>query len=788
MIQMIENEFRKNRIPIKIIALFLVFVFVVGNPAIFAESTEDTSYLLEANKLEALGLFKGTDIGYELDRAPNRAEAGVMLVRLLGSESEALLENYSHDFTDVPEWADRFVGFMWQNNLTKGVGNNLFAPYETVDARSYLTFILRALGYSDDEGDFSWDDAVEFALEIGLINSREFRELSESEFTRGHMVALSYNALNTRYKDSDITLAAGLADLGAISTKIATEENFYFNRPDWDRYMTYLKSGNFVPYVVGKDYETALIELRKSGADNITIIYKYNDLIIKDDVISQNIPAYMENQKSYDCEIEVSLGPTTLYQLQLQNIVDEKGWSGEVAPYVIAAAKFLIKETVLTRYDVFRRLRENINDIVILDEEASAKMSFGAVYEASSGNLYINRFIMSEELILHEITHAMSYSPDSGKIGFPESGNNTRAVTEAFTHYTAGRIKGETVGNLNYFHTGTEEIAFTGGIYNGEDRNNFVLGTFAPLFTLAGKQQIESMYFLDLNAYSRRVLEFNSLYGEQRWETLWALADRFISDPVVSTSQDGNVMVEAYEDYLDGILECLYIDLDMALDSENKLKVLDNKTNSIKLQFPLNYKDYREKFYELENTIYTALSTFDDDVIFEESGTWILPEFLGGEALKLFNELSILGDAVSIGYEVVNSELGAGKVAGLLYLEFDNPGQQLMPVEPGDKLKLGSLYIIQIPGFINGLDGYVEMRDIVEELSRYQANFEDLGSYIVGKIIEAEGFRFRYKYVFFDDVSPQMDGRIVGQFPETGTAIMPGKTTIIIKIVRKRTY
>lgn len=39
-----------------------------------------------ADALKDLGLFSGSDKGYELDRAPTRLEAGVMLVRLLGAE------------------------------------------------------------------------------------------------------------------------------------------------------------------------------------------------------------------------------------------------------------------------------------------------------------------------------------------------------------------------------------------------------------------------------------------------------------------------------------------------------------------------------------------------------------------------------------------------------------------------------------------------------------------------------------------------------------------------------
>lgn len=67
-----------------------------------------------AQELKDVGLFQGTDTGFELDpwrRA--RAESAVMLVRLLGAEETAKAEleagETAHPFTDVPEWAKAHV-------------------------------------------------------------------------------------------------------------------------------------------------------------------------------------------------------------------------------------------------------------------------------------------------------------------------------------------------------------------------------------------------------------------------------------------------------------------------------------------------------------------------------------------------------------------------------------------------------------------------------------------------------------------------------------------------------
>ncbi|HPQ46250.1 MAG TPA: hypothetical protein PLP30_02695 [Clostridia bacterium] len=765
-------------------ALAVLLLFAVNFDTVLA--AEDTSYTLEAEKLKSLGLFRGTDIGFELERVPNRAEAGAMLVRLLGKESEALGQNYSHIFTDVPEWASRFIGYMWQNGLTKGVGGDLYAPYDPVDARSYLTFVLRSLGYSDDEGDFSWELAVDYSYEIGLISRREYEELTTETFTRGHMAAVSYNAMNFRMKGSEGTLAAMMVEQGAIDEATALEENFLFNMPDWERYLRYLENGEFRPYVIGLDLETALIELRKSGAANIDVSYSYDEIIPEGHVISQDFPAYIESGDSYDCRLEVSIGPTTIYHLQLQKIVDDKGWSKEAAPYIISAAKFLIRETILTRYDVFRRLEENIRNVVIVDEELSARMSFGAVYDSFTKDLYINRFILDEELILHELTHALSYSPASGKVGFVEIGDNTRAVTEAFTHYTAGKIDGISPMQLNEFFSGTENIVFGSSEYNGPGRNNFVLGVYAPLFTLAGRQMIERMYFLDVDSSQREIDAFDDEYGEGRFESLWALADEFITQKFYFTFEERVEMSGIYAEYLDGILECLEIDLQNAIGSENLLVILDKKLESISRQFPLSFLDYRARFVELRNMTIDYLSEFRDTGIHFKDDEWIFPDFASMEPLEIYNTLVIMGGATDVGYRIVESGKDEGFEVGILYMEPGSSGEFEIRPFPGDELEIGGMYMIEIPAFIRGYEEYTEMRDIVEDFGGYLADFSNLGSYIVGRTLEAEGFRFRYDFIYFDDVSPQMNGRIVGQFPEPGTAVIPGKTTIIVRILRKR--
>ena len=93
---------------------------VLAVAAILAVSAFAADFTHCADALHDLGLFQGTDSGYDLDRAPTRAEAAAMLVRLLGAEEEAqAMESYTAPFTDVRDWAKPYVQYLYDNGLTE---------------------------------------------------------------------------------------------------------------------------------------------------------------------------------------------------------------------------------------------------------------------------------------------------------------------------------------------------------------------------------------------------------------------------------------------------------------------------------------------------------------------------------------------------------------------------------------------------------------------------------------------------------------------------------------------
>lgn len=173
-----------------------------------------------ADRLYDMQLFYGTDQGYDLDRTPSRAEASAMLVRLLGKEAEAQTGKYTAPFTDVPAWAKPYVGWLYQNKLTFGVGGNKFGSNDKCDARMMSAFLLRTLGYAEANGDFTYATALEFAETMGVADTVN---QGTTDFTRDEMVAMSYTALSRPTKAGASSLLADLVSEGAVNAAAAAD-------------------------------------------------------------------------------------------------------------------------------------------------------------------------------------------------------------------------------------------------------------------------------------------------------------------------------------------------------------------------------------------------------------------------------------------------------------------------------------------------------------------------------------------------------------------------------------
>jgi len=189
----------------------------------YSHSAYKTKYMEEAYALKKLGLVRGAANGMELSRGNTRAESITMLIRLLGEDAPALSGTHKHPFTDVDAWAQNYVGYAYRMGYTKGVTNTRYDGSSLTTAAQYMTFVLRALGYSEEAGDFKYLTAVTDAVRLGVIPQSFATELSTAEFKRDHVMHISYLAMSASVKGNRSTLLAKLVANGAVDSNAANE-------------------------------------------------------------------------------------------------------------------------------------------------------------------------------------------------------------------------------------------------------------------------------------------------------------------------------------------------------------------------------------------------------------------------------------------------------------------------------------------------------------------------------------------------------------------------------------
>lgn len=213
----------------KLLFITLIFTLVLNQFSINAlsENSVDDENLEYAVKLRKIGVFVGSEDGFELDRPATRLEGIIMLIRLLGNEEEAIDTYYDIPFTDVPSWATNYVSYAYNYGLSNGVSDTEFGSMDPLTNKQYFTFMARVLGYDDSDGDFVWTKSIEFMKELDFISAEEQAMYDGKALLRSDVAKLSYKLMTQPVKNSPLLLVNQLLQSGDIDPDIATEIGIY---------------------------------------------------------------------------------------------------------------------------------------------------------------------------------------------------------------------------------------------------------------------------------------------------------------------------------------------------------------------------------------------------------------------------------------------------------------------------------------------------------------------------------------------------------------------------------
>ncbi len=239
----------------KRLAILLALVMMIS--AFNVVLADDMDY---GQQLKQLGVIKGDQDGnLNADKDLTREEAIVTLTRMMGLESLAKECVDKTPFTDVPadNWARPYLGFAKKKGWTNGIGEGKFGLGKNVTTQEYVTFMLRALGYT---GSDVYAKAIEMGNDMKLLKNVKANKAKDI-IKRADVFAIMYNTLYTNAKGADKAL---VYQLGLLKEENQGKRTVYpltiknFNRAKEEIDVTFDKAPEKVVAVYQDSVETLL--------------------------------------------------------------------------------------------------------------------------------------------------------------------------------------------------------------------------------------------------------------------------------------------------------------------------------------------------------------------------------------------------------------------------------------------------------------------------------------------------------------------------------------------------
>mgnify|MGYP003308825336 CR=1 FL=1 len=206
---------------------------------------------MAAAYLNEHGIMVGNEAGnMMLDQGLTRAQLAAILTRINANPEHVAAEQEYYKrqctFSDVPPWAQVYVGYCAANHLVAGYGNGLYGSNDPVTPAAACTVMLRCLG--DVGVDWTYHTACQTAIDLELV---PMEAIACSEISRGSMAILIYRTMaKMRY---DIDLPENIESVGTTTNASSRNTDGSINVPsDGSRYVP--KVGDVIRCDDGTNY------------------------------------------------------------------------------------------------------------------------------------------------------------------------------------------------------------------------------------------------------------------------------------------------------------------------------------------------------------------------------------------------------------------------------------------------------------------------------------------------------------------------------------------------------
>ena len=139
-------------------------VTITEEPRLFTDVSNQDPNLKYIKVMNEKGIMKGAEEGrFYPSNALTKAEAVAIMVRLLGFENMAPIQQYSTGFRDdssIPAWAKDYVYVAKELGLVKGTEDNYFQPSKSMTKAEAATMMTNLINYLQKELRYDYREAI----------------------------------------------------------------------------------------------------------------------------------------------------------------------------------------------------------------------------------------------------------------------------------------------------------------------------------------------------------------------------------------------------------------------------------------------------------------------------------------------------------------------------------------------------------------------------------------------------------------------------------------------------
>ena len=217
----------KRALSLALASVMLMGMMVVGTSAASYPDVDDQDHVEAIEVLSAVGVIVGDNGNFRPDDSVSRNEMAVIMAKLILGTYEADSYVGNHPFTDVPDWASKYVAACYNSGIIAGRTETTYDGNATVTAVEAAAMMLRALGYEDlSKGAAQWDQPVaakanEINLFVGL-NGAGNAAMNRDSVAQLALNTIQATMVTTVRTGQDITLPDGTVISGTRSYNLRT--------------------------------------------------------------------------------------------------------------------------------------------------------------------------------------------------------------------------------------------------------------------------------------------------------------------------------------------------------------------------------------------------------------------------------------------------------------------------------------------------------------------------------------------------------------------------------------